>query len=175
MVESIISRLLMIFLTTPWSFNCSWSCPCGTYIGCQGFTQHSATANMDFFLCVCVCVCYKPIWQNAVWFWNVTPLYHITHLTLCVSSLFIPHAQLAQQFNLEDWIGQLLLYSTSSWVIHFSKKNGLPRSWHGQRKLLASSIKFHTRTSQKSLWVIWLSQRLEGKSCPKLSCFTLDL
>ena len=97
----------------------------------------------------------------------VTPWYHITHLTLCVSSLFNTHAQQAQQCNLEDWTGQWLLYSTSSGVTHFSKTNGLPRSWQGQWKLLASSIKFHTRTSQKCLWVIWLSQRLEGKKLSK--------
>jgi len=44
MVESITSKLLIIFLTTTWSLN--WSCPCDTYIGCQRFTQHSAAGHM---------------------------------------------------------------------------------------------------------------------------------
>ena len=128
MMESIISRLLMIFLTTPWSFNYSWSCPCGTYTGCQGFTKHSTAGNMAkyiyylFYLFIFFLLFIppptQPIWQNAVWFW----IGHITHLTLCASSLFIPYIQQAQQFNLEDWIGQWLLYSTSSEVICFSKK-----------------------------------------------------
>jgi hypothetical protein len=161
MVESITSTVLTVFLTTTWSLKLSlWYLQWLPWVySAQCCRTHG---KIIFFLfqtylakcCLVLKIC-------------VMSRYHTTHLTLCVSSLFNTHTQQAQQCNLEDWTGLWLLYSTSSGVTRFSITNGLPRSWQSQRKLLASSIKFHTRTSQKSLWVIWLSQRLEGKKLSK--------